>query len=191
MTCCTAIPRPTNNDTMLCRVLVKTSNESDNSPTFLKPREVSDISNSTRKSWVEGINRYVENNTDHDHIQPLGFLLSLDGSVEPQPSSDDETPLFSSPTNTDYYPAPYRIPPSTIPDLDSEKKFAVPSSLPSEASSMKSTPTKHPLRARNSATARSRHGTPVRSSQTSLICRNGPSSFPAGALNSPESYVRL
>ena len=119
-----AIPKLRNNDTMLCRVLVKISNEKDNSSTLLKPRELPEISNSTRRSWVDGIKRSVENKTDNDHIRPLDFLLSLDGSVEHQPSSSgtDQTP-FSTPTkNNHHYPAPYQIPPPTILDLDSKEK---------------------------------------------------------------------
>ncbi|MCJ1457186.1 hypothetical protein MMC28_007553 [Mycoblastus sanguinarius] len=103
---------------MLCRVLVKILGEKDDSLTLLRPRNVHELSDSTRKSWVEGMKRFVESETEYQHIRPLDFLFFLDGFVEVQPSSDQTTPL-PCPTT---YPPPYRIPPETITDLEPNEK---------------------------------------------------------------------
>lgn len=106
------------NDTMLCRVLIKIPDEKDESLTLSRPRNVPDISDLTRKSWVDGMKQFVESGIDYQHIRPLDFLFSLDGSVEVQPSSDQTSP--KPPLNS--YRSPYRIPPETITDLESNEK---------------------------------------------------------------------
>ena len=106
------------NDTMLCRILIKIPGEKDDSLSLLRPRNVPDISDSTRKSWVDCMKRFVESGTEYQHIRPLNFFLFLNGSVEIQPSSDQTTPEHPPTT----YRSPYRIPPETITDLDSKEK---------------------------------------------------------------------
>ena len=100
------------NDTVLCRVLIKMPGEKDESLTLSRPRNVPDISDLTRKSWVDGMKQFVESGTEYQHIRPLDFL------IEVQPSSDQTPP--EPPLNS--YRSPYRIPPETITDLESNEK---------------------------------------------------------------------
>ena len=103
--------------TMLCRVLVKTLGEKNDSQTLLKPREVPNIDHSIRQSWVKGMQHFIKDKTEYQHIRPLDFLLFLNGSVELQPF-DQETSI-STASN---YPPPYRIPPETIVNLAANEK---------------------------------------------------------------------
>ena len=105
---------------MLCRVLVKVPGEENESVTFTKPRDVPNRNDSTRKSWVNGIKQFNENGTEANQIRPLDFQLSLDGSVERQPSSHfslETSDLIAT------YPSHYRIPPETITELDASQKI--------------------------------------------------------------------
>lgn len=104
-------------NTMICRMLVKIPCEKDGSPTLLRPRNVTNVSESTRKSWVDGMKRFVESETEYQRIRPLDFLCFLDGSVEVQ--SFDETCPDLIPST---YPSAYRIPPETITDLGPNEK---------------------------------------------------------------------
>lgn len=106
-------------DTMLCRVHVKIPGEKADSLTLRRPRDVPDISDATRKSWVNGMKQFVSSGADYHHIRPLDFLVSLDGSVEVQPSSDQA----AASTTPFIYPSPYRIPPETITDLEPSEKI--------------------------------------------------------------------
>lgn len=104
---------------MLCRILVKVPGEKDESPTFLKPRLVPEISDSTRRSWVNGIKQFVGQGAEYQHVRPLDFILFLDGSVEYQASSDPT----ATESLTTAYPSPYCIPQDTITDLESAEKI--------------------------------------------------------------------
>ena len=104
-------------NTMTCRMLVEILSEESESPTLLRPRDVTDISDSTRQSWVDGMKRFVESGTEDQRIRPLDFHLSLDGSVEVQPSDQTSPDLLP---NT--YPSAYRIPPETIIDLEPHER---------------------------------------------------------------------
>ena len=105
-------------DLMPCRFLVELPGEQDERSTLLRPREVPDIENSTRKSWVKGINEFVKPGTEHPHIRPIDFLLLPDGSVDLQDFSD-QTDLQCLPTS---YPSPYCIPLETISDLEPNER---------------------------------------------------------------------
>lgn len=114
-----AVTRPKDSDRMLCRVLVKIPGEKDKSLTLTRPRDFPDISDSTRRSWVDGMRRFVEGGSEYQNIRPLKFLVSLDGSVEVQPPSSDQTPPEAPSTS---YHSPYRIPSETITDLEYSEK---------------------------------------------------------------------
>ena len=99
---------------MICRMLIKVppnNDENKPSPNLSRPRDLPEISNSIRAFWVQGMNSLVQSTTEHLHIRPLDFILSLDGSVELQP------PARVSSHPPDSYPAAYRIPPETTTDL--------------------------------------------------------------------------
>ena len=111
------VPQLEGTSTMLCRILVQTSGEKDDSPTLLRPCEVPDISDSIRQSWARGMEQFVKDMAEYQHIRPLDFRLFLNGSVRLQPSDQE-----SSVSTPSHYPPPYRIPPETIIDLaDNEK----------------------------------------------------------------------
>ena len=112
-----AVPQVEDTDTMLCRVVIKTPGEKDDGPTLQKPREVPDIDNSIRQSWVKGIEQFVKDMAEYPHIRPLDFHLFLNGSVELNPSDQE-----SSNSNPSNYPPRYRIPPETITDLTAAEK---------------------------------------------------------------------
>ena len=101
---------------MLCRVRVLTPNGSEEKPALLKPRDVPELTDQLRKSWVQGMQQFVMSSAEHQHIRPLDFQLYLSGTVEHQPIS--LTPF----TPKTVYPPSYRIPPETIAELATEEK---------------------------------------------------------------------
>ena len=106
------------NDTLICQVMVKVPGEKNEEWVLMRPRDVPDLSDSIRKSWVDGISQFIESGVvDHD-TRPLNFHLSLDGSVEGLPLPDEVT---SNPSSS-LYPAPYRVPPESVASFKHDDK---------------------------------------------------------------------
>ena len=101
---------------MLCRVRVLTPNDGEGKPALLKPRDVPELTDQLRKSWVQELQQFVMSSAEHEHIRPLDFQLYLSGTVEHQPIS------LTSFTCKTVYPPSYRIPPETIADLSTGEK---------------------------------------------------------------------
>ena len=101
---------------MLCRVRVLTPNGSEEKPALLKPRDVPELTDQIRKSWVQDMQQFVMSSAEHEYIRPLDFQLYLSGTVEHQPIS------LTSLTSKTVYPPSYRIPPETIAELATEEK---------------------------------------------------------------------
>ena len=101
---------------MLCRVRVLTPNSSTENLTFLEPRDVPEITDQIRKSWIQGLQKFFVSSAEHQQIRPLDFQLCLSGTVEHQPIS----PTPSTPETV--YPPSYRIPPETIAELATKDK---------------------------------------------------------------------
>ena len=101
---------------MLCRVRILTPSGSEEKPALLKPRDVPDLTDQLRKTWVQDMQQFVMSSAEHQHIRPLDFQLYLSGTVEHRPTS------LTSLTSTTVYPPSYRIPPETIAELTTEQK---------------------------------------------------------------------
>lgn len=103
---------------MLCRVRVRvlTPSGSEEKPALLKPRDVPELTDQCRKTWVQDMQQFVMSSAEHQHIRPLDFQLYLSGTVEHRPIS------LTSLTSTTVYPPSYRIPPETIAELTTEEK---------------------------------------------------------------------
>ncbi len=102
---------------MTCNMIVRLPHGEGESPILMKPRNVANILDATRTSWVNGMKVFVEKGPENEHVRPLDFLFLTDGSIEvqsPTPTSSDHLPTT--------YPAAYRIPPEIITDLEPKEK---------------------------------------------------------------------
>jgi hypothetical protein len=116
-------------DTVTCRVRVQLPNLTANKLSLILFDDIY-ISTDTRRQWAEHLMKTFDpTHNPSRNIRPLDIILFPDGNIEAQSlptqkNIDNKTPTHEDKTDDAVlYPAPYRIPPYTIANLDHDDRI--------------------------------------------------------------------